>query len=102
MFIPDAPENGNDAGLAAIAVAPPKIEMWNARLGKVVASDKHAFGRLEVDTAPQLVPLPKRAQLVFVLAARDPAVKKQVSVGLDQLVEDRRPRDRGQGSGTHH
>jgi len=69
VFIPDAPENGNDAGLAAIAVAPPKIEMWNARLGKVVASDKHAFGRLEVDTAPQLVPLPKRAQLVFVIDA---------------------------------
>ena len=67
VFIPDAPENGNDAGLAAIAVAPPKIEMWNARLGKVVASEKHAFGRLEVDTAPQLVPLPRRAQLVFVI-----------------------------------
>ncbi len=84
VFIPDAPENGNDAGLAAIAVAPPKIEMWNARLGKVVASDKHAFGRLEVDTAPQLVPLPKRAQLVFVLDASysvtEPMIDTQLAI----------------------
>ncbi|MCX5743483.1 MAG: proprotein convertase P-domain-containing protein [Proteobacteria bacterium] len=69
VFIPDAPETSNDAGLAAIAVEPPPIATWTARLGKVVASDLHAFGRLEVDTAPQLVPLPKHASLVFVIDA---------------------------------
>lgn len=82
VFIPDAPENGNDAGLAAIAVAPPKIEMWNARLGKVVASDKHAFGRLEVDTSPQLVALPKRAQLVFVLDASYSVTEQMIDTQL--------------------
>lgn len=82
VFIPDAPENGNDAGLAAIAVAPPKIDMWNARLGRVVASDKHAFGRLEVDTSPQLVPLPKRAQLAFVIDASHSVTEQMIDTQL--------------------
>jgi subtilisin-like proprotein convertase family protein len=69
VFIPDAPESANDAGLAAIIVAPPAIDIATARLGKVVASDKHAFSRLEIDAAPELKPLPKQAQIVFVVDA---------------------------------
>jgi subtilisin-like proprotein convertase family protein len=69
VFIPDAPESGNDAGVAAIAVVPPPIATWTARLGRVVASKQHAFARLEVDVAPQLAPLPRRAQVVFVVDA---------------------------------
>ncbi|MBA3538172.1 MAG: protein kinase [Deltaproteobacteria bacterium] len=69
VFIPDAPENASDAGLAAISVAAPPIAMLATRLGKVVASDKHAFTRLEIDVASQLVPLPKRAQVVFAVDA---------------------------------
>lgn len=84
VFIPDAPESATDAGLATIAVAPPAISMWNARLGKVVASATHAFGRLEVDTSPQLVPLPKAAQLVFVIDASysvtEPMIDAQLAI----------------------
>ncbi len=69
VFIPDAPENASDAGVAAISIAPPPIATWTARLGRAVASSEHAFARLEIDTAPQLVPTPKRAQIVFVLDA---------------------------------
>lgn len=69
LFIPDAPETPTDGGVATIALAPPAIPVWQARLGRVLASTKHAFARLEVDVAPQLVPLPRRAQVVFVLDA---------------------------------
>ncbi len=67
LFIADAPESANDAGLAVIEVAPPKIDVVAARLGKVVASPAHSFGRLEVDVAPQLKPLPVQAKVVFVV-----------------------------------
>ena len=66
VFIPDAPETANDAGVAAIAIAPPPIATWTARFGRVVASERHAFARLEVDVAPQLTALPRRAQVVFI------------------------------------
>ena len=33
---------------AMIAIAPPPIATWTARYGRVVASDAHAFGRLEI------------------------------------------------------
>ena len=69
VFIPDAPESAGDAGVATISIAPPAIATWTARLGRVIASDKHAFSRLEVDVAPQLSQLPKRAQVVFVVDA---------------------------------
>jgi len=68
VFIPDAPENGNDAGLASIGVGAKSTNaIWSVRYGRVVASEKHAFGRLEIDAAPQLVPLPKKAQIVFAI-----------------------------------
>jgi subtilisin-like proprotein convertase family protein len=67
VFIPDAPETANDAGLASIIVAPPEIDKLVARFGKAVASAEHAFARLEVDVAPQLAKLPKRAQVVFAI-----------------------------------
>ena len=69
VFIPDAPESPSDAGVATIAIAPPAIATWALRLGRVVASDAHAFSRLEIDMSPQLVPVPKQAQVVFVVDA---------------------------------
>ena len=67
MFVPDAPANASEAGVATISVEPPPITQLAGRLGKVVASSQHALSRLELDIAPQLVPTPKRAQVVFVL-----------------------------------
>lgn len=67
MFVPDAPANASEAGVATIAIDPPPITQLVGRLGKVVASKAHAFSRLELDIAPQLVPTPKRAQVVFVV-----------------------------------
>lgn len=67
MFVPDAPANASEAGIATISIPPPPIAQVVGRLGKVVASDAHAFSRLELDVAPQLVPTPKRAQVVFVI-----------------------------------
>ena len=58
LFIPDPPAQGDEAGLAVIEVAPPRIDVLAARLGKVVASDQRAFARLELDVAPVLRPLP--------------------------------------------
>lgn len=79
IFIPDAPESGADAGVASISVTPPHIDTWVARLGKVVASAEHSFARLEVDVAPEVRPLPKRAQVVF-------AIDASFSVGEDGLA----------------
>ncbi|MGE0400329.1 MAG: proprotein convertase P-domain-containing protein [Kofleriaceae bacterium] len=79
VFIPDAPEDASDAGVASISVAPPAINTWQARLGRAIASDKHAFSRVEVDVSPQLVPLPKKAQVVF-------AVDASHSIGADGLA----------------
>jgi subtilisin-like proprotein convertase family protein len=70
VFIPDAPETASDAGVAAIAVAAPDAQpTWTVRVGRAVASDHHAFTRLEIDAARELVPTPHRAQLVFVVDA---------------------------------
>ncbi len=76
MFIPDAPESASDAGVAAISVAAaPAVAAdaarapWTIRVGRAVASDKHAFTRLEIDTAAQLAAMPKHAQVVFVVDA---------------------------------
>ncbi len=84
VFIPDAPETANDAGLATLSVAAQPIATWTARLGKVTASPQHAFGRLEVDVAKELVPLPRRAQIVFAIdtsfSATDAMVEAQLAV----------------------
>ena len=69
LFIPDAPENESDGGVAMIELAPPPIDAVANRYGKVVASKAHAFGRLEIDAAPELRPLPKQAQVVFAIDA---------------------------------
>ncbi len=69
LFIPDAPESDSEAGLAAIELPPPPIDVVALRLGKVVASAAHAFLRLELDVAPELAPLPRQAKVVFVLDA---------------------------------
>ncbi len=69
VFIPDAPENESDGGIAMIELAPPEIDGVATRLGRVVASPAHAFGRLELDAAPELRPLPRKAQIVFAIDA---------------------------------
>lgn len=69
VFIPDAPENASDGGVAMIELEPPAMTELAARLGRVIASPAHAFGRLEIDVAPELRPLPKAAQVVFVIDA---------------------------------
>ncbi len=85
VFIPDAPENANDAGLASIAIgARTSNAIWAARFGRVVASQQHAFGRLEIDAAPELVPLPRKAQLVFAIdssfSVKEPMIDAQLAL----------------------
>lgn len=69
IFVPDAPENDADGGVATIALAPPPIDAVATRYGRVVASKQHAFARLEVDAAPELRPLPRKPQVVFAIDA---------------------------------
>ncbi len=85
VFIPDAPEDASDAGVASISIAPPPITTWQARLGRAVASDKHAFSRVEVDVAPQLVPLPKKAQVVFAIDASYSVGDQGIAAQLDVI-----------------
>nr|HEX4314599.1 proprotein convertase P-domain-containing protein [Kofleriaceae bacterium] len=87
MFIPDAPESASDAGVASISVAAPTAAdqpMWTIRVGRAVASDHHAFTRLEIDSARELVHAPKHAQVVFVLDASysmtEPGLQAQLAV----------------------
>jgi hypothetical protein len=69
LFVPDAPEGVEDRGLVTIDLPAPPIDTVQARLGRVVASPRHGFVRLDVDAAPELRPLPKRASVVFVVDA---------------------------------
>ena len=66
-FIPDAPDAGGSTGHVVIEVGPPKIRQLAARLGRVVASASKGFSRLEIDAAPRMGELPRRAAVVFVL-----------------------------------
>ena len=66
-FIPDAPDGDGAGGHALVEIEPPTIRTMAARLGRVVASAKSGFTRLELDAAPQLRPLPRRASVAFVL-----------------------------------
>jgi hypothetical protein len=85
IFIPDAPANPTEGGVATIAIDPPPMTTLLARLGKVVASTQHAFSRLELDVAPQLVPTPKRAQVVFVIDASYSMSEEALRGELDVL-----------------
>jgi hypothetical protein len=65
-FVP----GGSDLpGVAVVGVEPPPMTAWAGRLGRVVASSAHAFARLELEAAPRLSAVPRRAQVVFVLDA---------------------------------
>lgn len=86
MFVPDAPANASEAGIATISVEPPPIAQLVGRLGKVVASNAHAFSRLELDLAPQLVPTPKRAQVVFVIDTSYTMEERGVHAQLDLVA----------------
>lgn len=80
-FIPDAP--GGEAGSAVtISVEAPPIQTLKARLGRVVASEKVQFFRLEVDAAPELRPLPAHPQVVFVVDAS----RSVTPTGLDDQL----------------
>lgn len=68
VFVPDAPQSGHD-GQATISVEAPPIDTVAARLGSVPAAADKAFFRLEIDTAPQLRPLPEKLSAVFVVDA---------------------------------
>ncbi len=65
-FIPDAKGDGDD-GQATISIAAPPIDTVAARLGSVPAAMDKEFFRLEIDTAPELRPLPKKLSAVFVM-----------------------------------
>lgn len=86
MFVPDAPANASEAGIATISIEPPPITQLVGRLGKVVASKAHAFSRLELDLAPQLVPTPKRAQVVFVIDTSYTMEDRGVDAQLDLVA----------------
>ncbi|HEX4422774.1 MAG TPA: VIT domain-containing protein, partial [Kofleriaceae bacterium] len=83
----DTPLLGDDATtiadptLAVISVTPPPIGIWAVRFGRVVASAAHAFARLEIDVAPVLTAVPRRAQIVFIVDA-------SYSVGAAQLATE--------------
>jgi len=79
IFIPDAPESESDAGVAAICVGAPRIDTLAARLGRVSASARSGLTRVELDAAPRVSELPRRAQVVFVL-------DRSRSVGADGLA----------------
>jgi hypothetical protein len=61
------PSGAAAQGLAVLGIEAPPATPWTGRLGRVVASSTHAFSRLEIDAAPRLSAVPKRAQVVFVL-----------------------------------
>ena len=67
-FLPDA-VSGGDRGMATVSVKAPPIDTVATRLGSVPAAQSQEFFRLEIDTAPQLRPLPKKLSVVFVLDA---------------------------------
>lgn len=68
VFIPDSKREGSD-GQATISVQAPPIDTVLARVGSVPAASDKAFFRLEIDTAPELRPLPKKLNAVFVVDA---------------------------------
>ncbi|RLB55297.1 MAG: hypothetical protein DRI90_19560, partial [Deltaproteobacteria bacterium] len=67
-FIPDAPGAGDD-GQATISIKAPPIDTVATRLGSVPAAIDKEFFRLEIDTAPELRPLPRKLSTVFVIDA---------------------------------
>ena len=68
VFIPDSKQDGND-GQATISVEAPPIDTLLARVGSVPAAADKEFFRLEIDTAPELRPMPEKLNAVFVIDA---------------------------------
>jgi hypothetical protein len=89
LFIPDSPEGVDDRGLVTIDLPAPPIDTVDARLGRVVASPRHGFVRLDVDAAPELRPLPRKASVVFVIDASysqgEEGVARQLAVARAYL-----------------
>jgi len=69
VFIPDAPEDGRDEGLALIEIDAAPIKTLASRYGRVTVDDTTHFLRLEVESARELQALPKSASVVFVVDA---------------------------------
>ncbi len=68
-FIPDAPRGDEDSSLARIEVAPRAGDRIESHYGRVRVRDDLSFARLQVNAAPELSALPRRASIVFVLDA---------------------------------
>ncbi len=83
MVLPDAPTSSGDLSQAIVRLTPPRIRTLAGRLGRVVASGKKQFLRMELDTAPQLRPLPRYASVVFVV---DASISMQEEGVNDQLA----------------
>ncbi len=82
LVLPDAPTSNGDPSQATIRISPAKIATLAGRLGRVVASRKKQFFRMELDMAPQLRPLPKNLSVVFVVDASHSMKPK----GIDQQL----------------
>jgi subtilisin-like proprotein convertase family protein len=83
LILPDAPTSAGDLSQALVRLTPPRIRTLAGRLGRVVASGKKQFLRMELDTAPQLRPLPRYASVVFVV---DASISMQESGVNEQLA----------------
>jgi subtilisin-like proprotein convertase family protein len=82
LVLPDAPASSGDLGQATIRITPPKISTLAGRLGRVVASAKKQYLRMELDLAPQLRALPKDLSVVFLVDASHSMDPKGISQQL--------------------
>lgn len=89
VFIPDAPDGDGDGGQARIEIQPPKFRTLAARLGRVVASKAEGFARVEVDAAPKLSQVPRKASVVFVIdvsySVPTETIDEQIQVAISYL-----------------
>ena len=86
-FIPDAPGGTNaDSGLVTIRVTPAPISLFAARYGRAIAGPHKHFARFEVDVAPQLAKLPRKASVVFVVDASHSVGERGLRAQLDVLL----------------
>jgi hypothetical protein len=72
-----------------IEVPAPAIDTVSARYGRVIASPRHAFARLDIDVARALGTVPKKAQVVFVIDAsismKPEGIERELSVAHEIL-----------------
>ncbi len=90
LVLPDAPSSTGDKSQAMVRLSPGRIRTLHGRLGRVVASKKKQFLRMEVDTAPKLRPLPRYVSVVFVVDASisigEEGIKDQLALAKAYLA----------------